>query len=204
MPPDTGGSRRRFNADVVSANVNRMGSLAVPCSVAKPSVADEELMRALYAEYGGPLLRYVTGLTAGDRQHAEDIVQETLLRAWRHPEVLQSSDRTPRAWLFAVARNLAIDAYRARVARPQEQEEVPELAVDDQRLDAALTHFELLEAMQGLAAQHREVIVAVYYRGLSVEEAAQLLGVPAGTVKSRCHYALRALRVLCEERGLLP
>lgn len=161
-------------------------------------------MRTLYAEYGGPLLRYVTGLTGGDRQHAEDIVQETLVRAWRHPEVVQSSDRSPRAWLFAVARNLAIDAYRARVVRPQEVEELAEVAADDKRLDAALTHFELLEAMQGLGAQHRDVIVAVYYRGLSIDEAAALLGVPAGTIKSRCHYALRALRVLCEERGLLP
>ncbi len=161
-------------------------------------------MRALYAEYGGPLLRYVSGLMGGDRQRAEDIVQETLLRAWRHPEVVQSSERSPRSWLFAVARNLTIDAYRAKAARPTEIEEAPDTAADDNRLDAALTHFELLEAMHGLADQHREAIVAVYYRGLSIEEAAALLGVPAGTVKSRCHYALRALRVLCEERGLLP
>ncbi len=161
-------------------------------------------MRTLYAEYGGPLLHYVTGLTGGDRQHAEDIVQETLLRAWRHPEVVQSADRSPRSWLFAVARNLAIDAHRARMARPQEVGEPAEVAVDDRRLDDTLTHFEILEALQGLATQHRDVIIAVYYRGLSIDEAAVQLGVPAGTIKSRCHYALRALRVLCAERGLLP
>ncbi len=161
-------------------------------------------MRVLCDEYGGPLLRYVTGLTGGDRQHAEDIVQETLVRAWRHPEVVQSTERSPRAWLFAVARNLTIDAHRARSARPREVEESAEVAVEDDRLEATLTHFELLDALQGLAPAHRDVIVAVYYRGLSIEQTANLLGVPAGTVKSRCHYALRALRVLCDERGLLP
>jgi len=57
-------------------------------------------------------------LTSGDRQRAEDIVQETLLRAWQHPDAI--AERPPRPWLFAVARNLAVDAYRARKARPRE------------------------------------------------------------------------------------
>jgi RNA polymerase sigma-70 factor, ECF subfamily len=70
--------------------------------------SDEDLIRALYAEHAGPLLRYAMHLMSGDRQRAEDIVQETLLRAWQHPEAI--ADRPARPWLFAVARNLAIDA----------------------------------------------------------------------------------------------
>src|ERR1700755_2982936 len=81
-------------------------------------VADEAFVRALYAEHGGALLRYALHLTGGDRQRAEDLVQETIVRAWRHPEAL--ADRPARPWLFAVARNLAVDSYRARQARTPE------------------------------------------------------------------------------------
>src|SRR5258707_6701267 len=81
-------------------------------------VSDDELVRALYHEHAGPLLRYALHLTSGDRQRAEDIVQETLLRAWMHPDAI--AERPARPWLFAVARNLAVDAYRARRATPHE------------------------------------------------------------------------------------
>src|ERR1039458_1636043 len=70
-------------------------------------VSDEMLVRTLYAEHAGPLLRYAFHLTSGDRQRAEDIVQETLLRAWLHPDAI--AERPARPWLFAVARNLAVD-----------------------------------------------------------------------------------------------
>ena len=75
-------------------------------------VSDEELVRALYAEHAAALLRFTLRMTDGDRQRAEDIVQETLLRAWLHPEAI--AERPARPWLFAVARNLAVDAHRAR------------------------------------------------------------------------------------------
>src|ERR1700679_2350757 len=84
--------------------------------------ADEELVRALYSEHAGPLLRYALHLMSGDRQRAEDIVQETLLRAWQHPEAI--ADRPAAPWLFAVARNLAVYSFRARKARPHEVGEI--------------------------------------------------------------------------------
>src|ERR1017187_9698726 len=79
--------------------------------------SDEALVRALYSEHAAPLLRYALHLTSGDQQRAEDIVQETLLRAWLHPEAI--ADRPARPWLFAVARNLAVAAFRARRPRPR-------------------------------------------------------------------------------------
>ena len=78
---------------------------------------DADLLRALYAEHGDALFAHALRLTGGDRQRAEDLVQETLLRAWQHPEALDPDRGSVRAWLFTTARNLAIDAWRRRSAR---------------------------------------------------------------------------------------
>lgn len=168
--------------------------------------ADERLIRELYDRYAPALLAYVSGLVGGDRQRAEDVVQETLLRAWRHPEVLQDESRPPRAWLFTVARNIVIDSHRARGARPAEvlDDTAGEASSHDGGIDNALLRFELIDALEALSPSHRDALVLVYYEGRSVGEAAAELGVPEGTVKSRCYYAMRSLRVLLQERGLVP
>jgi RNA polymerase sigma-70 factor, ECF subfamily len=166
-------------------------------------VSDEALVRALYSEHAGPLLRYALHLTSGDRQRAEDIVQETLLRAWLHPEAI--SERPARPWLFAVARNLAVDAYRARRARPREVGEgALDLVAAPDEADRALESWAVADALRSLRPEHRGVLLETYYRGRSVAEAASALGIPAGTVKSRTFYALRALKLELEERGLAP
>jgi len=166
-------------------------------------VSDEELVRTLYSEHAGPLLRYALHLTSGDRQRAEDIVQETLLRAWLHPDAI--SDRPARPWLFAVARNLAVDAYRARRARPHEVGEgALELVAVPDGADRALESWAVADALRSLRPEHRGVLFETYYCGKSVAEAAAVLGIPPGTVKSRTFYALRALKLELEERGLAP
>ena len=120
------------------------------------TVADEAYIRALYAEHGGALLRYALHLTGGDKQRAEDLVQETVVRAWRHPEAL--ADRPARPWLFAVARNLAVDAYRARQSRPPEVgqgalELVP--AADD--ADRALESWAVADALAALGSKRERL-----------------------------------------------
>ena len=165
--------------------------------------ADDDLVRELYAEHAAPLLRYSMRLTGGDRQRAEDIVQETLLRAWTHPRAI--AGRPARPWLFAVARNLAVDAHRARRARPQEVGEgALALAAVPDEADRVLESWAVADALSSLRLEHREVLLETYYRGRSVAEAAAVLGIPAGTVKSRAFYALRALKLALEERGLAP
>lgn len=177
-------------------------------SSAPLATADEAVIRALYLEHAGPLLGYTLRLTSGDRPWAEDVVQETLLRAWRNPDALDPARGPVRGWLCTVARNLVIDGGRARRARPPETGDAPLLAVADERaedeFDRALLSWEVAEALGALTPEHRAVLLETYYRGRSVTEAAKVLGVPEGTVKSRTYYALRALRVALEERGLVP
>jgi RNA polymerase sigma-70 factor (ECF subfamily) len=161
---------------------------------------EERRVRALYAEHGQVLLGYVTRLTH-DPQRAEDIVQETLVRAWRRGETL-GDPGSLRPWLFTVAHNLAIDDRRAGArTEPVTGEAFKDQADTAAQLDRALETWQITEALARLSRDHREAIVETYFRGHSVAEAAAALGVPPGTIKSRTYYGLRALRAALEEQG---
>ncbi|AKJ15039.1 RNA polymerase sigma factor SigL [Streptomyces incarnatus] len=173
------------------------------------STTDEELLRALYAEHAGPLFHYVLRLTSGDRQWAEDVVQETLLRAWQHPAAFDPERGPARAWLCTVARRLVIDAHRARQARPAEVggdalERAADQTPGEDRIEQALQSWAVADAIRTLSADHRAVLLETYYRGRTVAEAARVLGIPPGTVKSRSYYALHALKLALRERGIGP
>lgn len=166
-------------------------------------VTDEraELLRALHDEHAPALWRYVVRLT-GDAALADDVVQETLLRAWRLPRVLDQSETSARAWLFTVARNLVIDDRRsARHRHEFTTDQLPEQLTGDQT-SALLDSWLVADALAGLSREHRAVVICAYYRGQSVAETARLLDIPPGTVKSRLHYALRAMRLTLHERGV--
>ena len=164
---------------------------------------DEGSIERLYAEYGAALFRYALGLTRGDSQRAEDLVQETMLRAWRSAEAFPI--RSPRSWLFSTVRNLAVDAHRARQARPAEANQVPldSLAVGD-TVDRIAESVDMATALAALRPEHRQAIMETFYRGRSATEAAAVLGIPVGTVKSRVYYGLKALKLVLEERGITP
>ena len=104
-----------------------------------------------------------------------------------------------------MAQHIAVDAHRARRARPPEVGDAA-LAVlpGMDQIEATLDRIVVTDALHALSQEHRAVIVETYYRGRSVAEAARVLGIPAGTVKSRCYYALRAVRLALAERGVTP
>jgi RNA polymerase sigma-70 factor (ECF subfamily) len=125
-----------------------------------------------------------------------------LLRAWRHRTSLDSPPPALRAWLFTVARNIVIDQWRSARAHPETPlAELPDDGVADES-DQLLLSWVVAEALTRLTREHRDVLLECYYRGRPVAEAARRLGVPEGTVKSRTHYALRALRLALEELGV--
>ncbi|KDN86055.1 RNA polymerase sigma factor SigL [Kitasatospora cheerisanensis KCTC 2395] len=167
--------------------------------------AEDRLMRALYREHARPLYGMVLHLVGGDRQRAEDVVQETLVRAWRHLDRLDTDHRDLRPWLATVARRIVIDGRRGQRARPREvpDGELERFPAEDE-LDRVLRLMTLTDALGSLSEAHRRAITETYLRGRTAAEAATVLGVPPGTVRSRLYYALRALRLALEERGVTP
>lgn len=160
----------------------------------------DELLRAVHAAHADALHRYVARLT--DASRAQDVVQETLLRAWRHPDVLTRPESSVRAWLFTVARHLVVDDARSAARRRElPTDDVPDAATSD-GTQAALDRWLVTDALASLSDDHRAVVVGAYYGGRSVAELAAEQGVPPGTVKSRLHYGLRALRLALQERGV--
>jgi len=173
--------------------------MAIPPS----QTAGEEFLRALYAEHAGPLSAFALRLT-GDRSRAEDVVQETLLRAWRSADQLEPTAGALRGWLLTVARNVVTDLWRADAVRPRLVNDELTLAVvpAEDVLERATESWVVGTALGRLTAEHRAVLIETYYEGRSVAEAALRLSVPPGTVKSRTFYALRALKLALEELGM--
>lgn len=148
-------------------------------------------------EHGAALLSYVVRIT-GDRYLAEDVVQETWLRAWRHIDRLDDGKGSVRGWLLRVAHNVAIDVHRARRARPAEigidGEELANVAVQAPLSDEVENRMVVDDLLGHLSQAHRKAVVEVFFIDRTTRSAACALGVPVGTVKSRLHNALRVLR----------
>jgi RNA polymerase sigma-70 factor, ECF subfamily len=135
----------------------------------------------------------------GDQGLAEEVVQETFVRAWRAGRRFDPDIASLRTWLFAILRNVIIDATRARSVRPGIAVPV-DVAIAD-NIDVLMQSWVVEEALRRLTDQHRRAVVEVYYQGRSAVDVAAELGVPAATVRSRLFYGLRALRLALDELG---
>lgn len=165
---------------------------------------DEAMLRTVYEEHGRAVMNYATRLLNRDAHAAQDVAQEVFLRAWRHPEILAAGPGPTRGWLLTVTRNIVVDRSRAAAARAQEVSDVKlqfGAGAEPDHADRVVASLAVASALDGLSPDHREVLQHVYYKGSSVAEAAAAIGVSAGTVKSRTHYALAALRRTFGGRG---
>ncbi|MFF8812405.1 sigma-70 family RNA polymerase sigma factor [Streptomyces pactum] len=166
----------------------------------------EREVQAAYDLYGGELFGFACK-ALGDRQLAEDVLQETFLRAWRAPQGFDPRRGSMRTWLFSIARNAVVDAMRRRTAREgaghSSWDTVPEPPPAVDAVDQLVERIQLDEALKQISPQQREAVVEVYFGGRTCAELAAELGVPAATMRSRLYYGVRALRRVLEENGWL-
>jgi RNA polymerase sigma-70 factor, ECF subfamily len=163
----------------------------------------DDAVRAFHAEHAPALLGWARRHSA-DPSQADEIVQETLVLAWRKQHLYDPSRGSERAWLFGIARNVAVDQHRRRHRhlRSVPTADLPE-GTDDSAIERAVETSHVRDALATLSDAHRQVLVETYYRGHTVREAAARIGVPEGTVKSRLHHAMRALRTELERVEVL-
>jgi RNA polymerase sigma-70 factor (ECF subfamily) len=153
-----------------------------------PADVDEASFQALTEVHREALFGYVLRLVGGDDGQAQDIVKETFYRASQDPSRLVQRTSSVRPWLVLLARTVFQDGLRRE----------PADAVGTRPAVPAATT--VVRAMDSLSRVHREILIELFYRGTSLEEAAQAHAVPVDTVKSRLYYAMRALRVVLDQQ----
>jgi RNA polymerase sigma-70 factor, ECF subfamily len=164
----------------------------------------EDAARALYRTYSGELYGFALN-RLGDRGLAEEVVQDVFMRVWRHAAEYDAGRGSVRTWLYGICRNAIVDLERHRARRPPLAAREPEgeEASHDEPIERALLRWQVQAALERLTPEHREVVRLSHLGGLSVKEIAKLLGLPAGTVKSRTYYALQNMRLALDEMEAL-
>jgi RNA polymerase sigma-70 factor (ECF subfamily) len=154
------------------------------------------MLTLLYQRHWSDLVQYVNGMLS-DLHQAEEIAQETMLRAWRHADKLAPEHGPVWGWLSRVAHNITVDRIRRKRARPAEVNEAfaaPNLTVTLDHSADVINSIYVRDLVAQLPQAQREVLYLIYCEDRTCAEAAAILRVPVGTVKSRLHYALRHLR----------
>lgn len=165
-----------------------------------------EPLVALYRAFA-PRIHRLGLRTLRDDGHAEELVQETFVRLWQSAGRFDPSRGSAGAFTFTIAQRVAIDLLRRAAVRPRLVAAVPDEALgmstgDEDVVERVAREFLVREALDTLSPKHREVITLSFDQDLADGQIADRLGVPVGTVRSRTYYALRALRLELEERGL--
>ena len=170
-------------------------------ALVRPSFADDDAMRTAVTAFSGEMFGFALR-ALGDRGQAEDAVQETFVRAWRAMRRFDPALGSQRTWLFAILRNVLIDASRKRTVRPVIIDGTAgiDAAIEDQ-IDGLLRSWVIEEALNRLTPEHRYAIVQVSYQGRAAVDLAVELGVPESTVRTRLFYGLKALRLALDELG---
>jgi RNA polymerase sigma-70 factor (ECF subfamily) len=193
LHPDTGAAALPGSCDRAGGDAELLGRIGQ---------GDEDAMAAFYREHGPVVLAQVR-LVVGERAAAEEIVQDTMLAVWRGAGSFRG-ESSVRSWVIAIARRQARDRLRGRRLRVVDDafladQPGPGPGPEVMALDRAELA-EVMDAIRVLAPAHREVLGLVFGCGLSLPEAAGVLEIPAGTVKSRLAAARAALsRILSEK-----
>jgi RNA polymerase sigma-70 factor, ECF subfamily len=204
------------NATDASVRINNESSrVRAQNETASEQVSDEILasqvargssgaLEALYDRYASTVLG-ISLKIVGDRALAEDVLQETFWRLWKSAETYQSQRGSFTSWLFRIARNLSIDAYRRRNVRPQvfDVKEGGDSVLDDvpdpemdvaEQTQSILRNRQVRIALASLPVVQRQVIEMAYFYGMTRQEIAEATGEALGTIHTRARLALQKLR----------
>ena len=186
--------------DAIHVVLRRPGCRPGGCA----GLCTDETLAAVYRAYRGSLLRRARTIL-GDAGLAEEVVQETFVRAWRACPFFDPDGSPMLVWLTVILRNLALDRMRARGRRPHLARSVPgeELIVSARPdgVDLLLLRSSLRDALARLPDDHRTAVVETILLDRPYGDVAAELGVPVGTVRSRAYYALRRMRRMLEAQG---
>jgi RNA polymerase sigma-70 factor (ECF subfamily) len=171
---------------------------------ARVARGDAAALEALYDRYASTILG-VALKVIGDQGAAEDVLQETIWHVWRSADTFQSQRGSFTSWLFRIARNLAIDAYRRRNVRPQamsgvaDPESVLEQIADPdtnvaEQTQAILKNRQVRSALNALPQVQKQVIELAYFYGMTRQEIAEATGEALGTIHTRARLGLLKLR----------
>lgn len=160
---------------------------------------DPDAVRVLYLRYSRPVFA-VALRSLGDRSLAEEVVQQTFVNAWRAAARFDPA-LDPAPWLYAIARRAAVDIYRRERRHRENRRDETDMAILTPSFEGLWETWEVRSALDDLPEDERAVIEATFYRQLTHREAADALGIPVGTVKSRSHRAFRRLAGLLQHLG---
>ena len=180
------------------------GRVSDDALLAQVARGDGDALEALYDRHA-PTVFAITLKVIGDRAAAEDVLQETFWRVWRSARTFQAQRGSFTSWLFRIARNLAIDAYRKRNVRPAEiiSAEDPDQLLDQvsdpdvnvvEQAQSAMENRQVRTALATLPRVQRQVIELAYFYGLTRQEIAEMTGEALGTIHTRARLGLQKLR----------
>lgn len=169
--------------------------------IARIADGDRDAWGRLFQCYAGRIYRYALTMIH-EQALAEEVVQETMLAIWKGAKGFRGSSK-PSTWILGIARHKALDKLRSerQSAKAQAQEGQVELDLEiepEREVAQQLLGERVRAALAKLPEEHREAVILAFYHGLSYQEIAELMGCPAGTVKSRMFYAKERLRALLE------
>jgi RNA polymerase sigma-70 factor (ECF subfamily) len=161
---------------------------------------DEAGMREAFLAHGGELFGFARRLL-NSTSNAEDVVQETFLRAWRSRTRFDPALGSLRTWLFAIEHWVIYDA--SAEVKKHAVVSIDHLGetLGDDTMECAITRWQIESALQRLESDHRMIVIELYFNGRSGREVAELFGLPEGTVRRRAFVARKMLRHLLEEGG---
>ena len=170
----------------------------------KIAAGDRTAMHTLYTRHNVRVYRFVLRMLR-DTASAEDLVSQVFLDVWRTASQFEGRSQVS-TWLLSIARFKALTALRQRKHEDIDQDDVMQIAdqadTPEASLDRSRTSAILRACVAKLSPAHREIVSLVYYHEKSVEEVAQLVGIPAATVKTRMFYARKQLAELLKNAGI--